>query len=416
MSNQVYANNMEVSCKQAAGKSICAFPDVCMTPPQTPATPPGVPIPYPNTGMASDTTDGSTSVKISGQEVMLKNKSCFKKSTGDEAGAAPMKGVITHKNTGKVYFTAWSMDVKVEGENVVRMLDMTTHNHASVPGNTPTWPYLDKVSMQVDHPCVDQAHSEYLACKEYDPYGEKDPCESIQTPPSPPPRAKGLSDYQYSKTPEYMLYQSDRQLFYAEAAHDSAANDCLRARRCMLVPYHPTGKQKGCCGNKRQTGHHLVEASAFFDQGRGDPKKSNALAGCGAYNEGEAPSVCAEGTDHGTGTHGLLHTWQSDAALACPGTQGSNSVPRLALDKPGLPPVDSEHVTTYEQARESGIAAMQQVFPESNCNAECLRAQLDAYHVRKANIPPDTRIRSVATTQSPDIDEVWDMAKSKLFS
>ncbi len=37
--------------------AICAFPDVCFTPPQTPATPPGVPIPYPNTGMASDTTE-----------------------------------------------------------------------------------------------------------------------------------------------------------------------------------------------------------------------------------------------------------------------------------------------------------------------------------------------------------------------
>ncbi|MCG3188291.1 MAG: hypothetical protein LKCHEGNO_00263 [Burkholderiaceae bacterium] len=146
MSNQVYANNMEVSCKAAAGKSICAFPDVCFTPPQTPATPPGVPIPYPNTGMASDTTSGSTSVKISGKEVMLKNKSYFKKSMGDEAGCAPKKGLITSKNMGKVYFTAWSMDVKVEGENVVRMLDLTTHNHGSVPGNTATWPYIDEVA------------------------------------------------------------------------------------------------------------------------------------------------------------------------------------------------------------------------------------------------------------------------------
>jgi hypothetical protein len=135
---------MEVSCKKAAGKSICAFPDVCMTPPQTPATPPGVPIPYPNTGMASDCTDGSSSVKISGQEVMLKNKSYFKKSIGDEAGCAPMKGVMTHKNTGKVFFSAWSMDVEVEGESVVRNLDLTTHNHGSYPTNSPTWPYLDK--------------------------------------------------------------------------------------------------------------------------------------------------------------------------------------------------------------------------------------------------------------------------------
>jgi hypothetical protein len=146
VSNQVYANNMEVSCKSAAGKSICAFPDVCMTPPQTPVTPPGVPIPYPNTGMASDCTDGSSSVKISGEEVMLKDKSYFKKSMGDEAGCAPMKGVVTHKNMGKVFFNAWSMDVKVEGENVVRMMDITTHNHASKPGNSPTWPYLDEAA------------------------------------------------------------------------------------------------------------------------------------------------------------------------------------------------------------------------------------------------------------------------------
>ena len=101
MGNQVYANDMEVSCKAADGKSICAFPDVCFTPPQTPATPPGVPIPYPNTGLASDCTDGSTSVKISGQEVMLKNKSYFKKSMGDEAGCAPKKGVDHQQEHGE---------------------------------------------------------------------------------------------------------------------------------------------------------------------------------------------------------------------------------------------------------------------------------------------------------------------------
>jgi len=153
MSNQVYANMMEVSCKAASGKSICAFPDVCFTPPQTPATPPGVPIPYPNTGMASDCTDGSSTVKISGQEVMLKNKSYFKKSTGDEAGCAPKKGVVTSKNMGKVYFKAWSMDVKVEGENVVRHLDITTHNHASEGPNTPPIPNTDAMATAPDQDC-----------------------------------------------------------------------------------------------------------------------------------------------------------------------------------------------------------------------------------------------------------------------
>lgn len=147
MSNQVYANKMEVSCKSASGKTICATPDVCFTPPLTPATPPGVPIPYPNTGMASDTTDGSTSVNISGKEVMLKNKSCFSKSSGDEAGSAPKKGVVTSKNMGKVYFGMWSMDVKIEGENAVRHLDITTHNHAAaMPGNSPPMPHTDEMA------------------------------------------------------------------------------------------------------------------------------------------------------------------------------------------------------------------------------------------------------------------------------
>ena len=79
MANEVYANGREVACQAANGKAICAFPDVCFTPPQTPATPPGVLIPYPNTGMASDSTEGSKNVKISDKEVLLKNKSYFEK-------------------------------------------------------------------------------------------------------------------------------------------------------------------------------------------------------------------------------------------------------------------------------------------------------------------------------------------------
>lgn len=170
MSNQVYANTMELSCKAASGKSICAFPDVCFTPPQTPATPPGVPIPYPNTGMSSDCSDGSTTVKVSGQEVMLKNKSFFKKSMGDEAGCAPKKGLINSKNTGKVYFKAWSMDVKIEGENVVRHLDLTTHNHASDIGNESCpWPQVERMSpsaSEIQKPCKADCKKKKLSKEE----------------------------------------------------------------------------------------------------------------------------------------------------------------------------------------------------------------------------------------------------------
>jgi hypothetical protein len=142
MANTVFANKMEVSCKESGGKSIAAFPDVCFTPPTAPPTPPGVPIPYPNTSMASDTDQGSKQVSIGGKQVMLKDQSDFKKSLGDQAGCAPKKGVITSTNGGKSYFTSWSMDVKVQGENVVRNFDMTTHNHASKPGQTPPWVHV----------------------------------------------------------------------------------------------------------------------------------------------------------------------------------------------------------------------------------------------------------------------------------
>src|SRR5579862_3866580 len=166
MSNQVYANKMELACKASDGKSICAMPDVCMTPPQTPATPPGVPIPYPNTAMASDCTDGSTTVQISGQEVMLKDQSCMKKSTGDEAGSAPMKGVVTSCNTGKVYFIAWSMDVQIEGENVVRHMDMTDHNCQSSPYNTPPQIFAARMAMSNIPGCEKETQKVKDACGE----------------------------------------------------------------------------------------------------------------------------------------------------------------------------------------------------------------------------------------------------------
>lgn len=173
MSNEVYANGREVSCKAAAGKSICAFPDVCLTPPAPPAGP--IPIPYPNTGMASDTNGGSKTVQISGKEVMLKDSSSFKKSTGDEAATkAQGMNVVTHQIQGKVYFTSWSMDVKIEGENAVRHLDMMTHNHASGPGGTPPWPYADAMAPSTG-PCAGQAPR----CKAK-PY--KDGCSGGQTP------------------------------------------------------------------------------------------------------------------------------------------------------------------------------------------------------------------------------------------
>src|SRR5688572_855418 len=119
---------MEISAKKDDNKSICAMPDVCLSPPSPPAGP--LPIPYPNTAMSSDTSDGSKTVKIGGDEAGLKNASHYKKSSGDEAATKTLgMGVVTHTIQGKMKHAAWSMDVKFEGKNVIRHMDLTTHNH-----------------------------------------------------------------------------------------------------------------------------------------------------------------------------------------------------------------------------------------------------------------------------------------------
>lgn len=158
MANNVFANGREIACKAAEGKSIASFPDVCFTPPHnTTPTPIGIPIPYPNTAYAKDTQGGSSTVFISGKEIMLKDKSYFKTSTGNEA-AKPTnkKGMVTGKVKGKAYFTSWSMNVKVEGFNVCRHMDLTTHNHGSLPGNTGPWGYMDSAASGSKGKCKDE--------------------------------------------------------------------------------------------------------------------------------------------------------------------------------------------------------------------------------------------------------------------
>lgn len=135
MGKKVFANGNEIVAKSSGNKSIAAMPDVCLTPPTPPAGP--IPIPYPNFSLSSDLTDGSKTVKIGGKEAGLKNKSNHKKSNGDEAATKSQgMGIVTANIQGKTYYCGWSMDVKFEGKNVPRFMDMTTHNHSSVPQNS----------------------------------------------------------------------------------------------------------------------------------------------------------------------------------------------------------------------------------------------------------------------------------------
>lgn len=348
MGNDVFANGREISCKAADGKAIAAFPDVCFTPPENPTTPPGVPIPYPNTGMAKDTTSGSKKVKISKKEVMLKNKSHFKKSMGDEAGSAAKKGVLTSVNRGKVYFNAWSMDVKFEGENVVRHLDLTTHNHASLPANSPPWSYLDQMSSSDKHKCEADKDKEQNAC--------------------------GYNN----ETGKYTL-----------TAKDACENeDCQKARCCMLVPYKYKSKDT-CCDGK--SGHHLVEDHGFCKP-RGKPIGQFADS---AYHINDAPCVCATSPNNNwDGEHGDLHS-----------VQGVKENYAIMIAPERQPPRSKEAAWTYSEARQAAVDAHSATF-ESRCSEKCIAAQLDAYYKGdRVGVDDDSFLRTKKYGFGKDTDQ-----------
>ncbi len=325
MANDVFANGREVSCKKADGKSICAFPDVCMTPPENPATPPGIPVPYPNTGMAKDMTSGSKKVKISGKEVMLKNKSYFKKSMGDEAGSAAKKGVVTSVNRGKVYFVSWSMDVKFEGQNVVRHLDMTTHNHASPTTNTPPWPFLDSQTLDTaSHSCNKSGDAKKV----------NDNC--------------------------------------ADPPDEDYSDDCCEARKCMLVPYSPN---KCCSKNQKQmTPHHVVPKSQFKEKGKG--RSPIELKSKGTYVPNKAPCICEDGTSHSTGKHGDIHEETNNL------TVNHASVKSNVTGKT----ISGDAKWEVSEAESVGSQAVSEV---TKCDQDCIEAQVRMGHANMDIKPTD---------------------------
>ncbi len=75
------SNALEIE-KKSSSKAESVQTDVC----KTPSAPEGVPIPYPNTAMSSDTSSGSKTVKTEGEMPSVKDD--FKGSVGDEAGTS----------------------------------------------------------------------------------------------------------------------------------------------------------------------------------------------------------------------------------------------------------------------------------------------------------------------------------------
>jgi hypothetical protein len=364
MGCEVYANGMTIACKVADGKTVAAMPDVCLSPPSPPAGP--VPIPYPNTAMASDTSEGTKTVQIGGQEVMMKNSSVFKKSTGDEAATKSLgMGVVSHQIQGKVNFVAWSMDVKFEGANVPRHLDLTLHNEMSDPANTPPWPYADGAAIAPDDPCKKEKKKVRKHCTPEEEW--KKNC------PTPPP---DIGSPPADKTSAaYATWQGDnasRLALFDEFAKNCKENPCLRARKCMLVPKEAKkkgGPQGDCCPG--QTGHHLIEGASF-----------TGVPGWGNYDYNAAPTVCAEGPSWHTGSHRELHLYQAAAATnLAPGGKWSRKV-----------------------ATKAGAKAHRKTFPEAGCSNKCIEAQINKGHDGVCTVSPEPDLNAQVNAPSdPDL-------------
>src|SRR5262245_40282324 len=130
----VIVNKMTVVHQSSTGIR-SSFPDVC----KTPMAPSPVPIPYPNISQSTDASDTASTVKAHGNPIMVKD-SVFRTSTGDEAGS--LLGVVSNKIKGTAKPVMFSMDVKAEGKNVFRQLDIMLGNGNHDPTNDITIPNM----------------------------------------------------------------------------------------------------------------------------------------------------------------------------------------------------------------------------------------------------------------------------------
>lgn len=126
MAQTTFANSRGIAHKGSGGFST-VFPDVCKTP--SPGGP--VPIPYPNTGKSSDTSQGPSSITTDGKMPMVKSAK-YSRSMGDEAGT--VGGVVSNVNMSVCEYMMYSLDVKFEGKNVCRLGDPLFHNKKNIMG------------------------------------------------------------------------------------------------------------------------------------------------------------------------------------------------------------------------------------------------------------------------------------------
>ena len=121
--------------------------------------------------------------------------------------------------------------------------------------------------------------------------------------------------------------------------------------------------------------------------------------------------MCVDGASHSVGNHGIMHTFQSYAAINSP-------LGRLYLENGTIfppPPEPEIHVTTYGAAKQSAAKALIDTFPDSGCDQACIIKQLDAYH-HQQGITDETVIKAVHTRNvtEGDLDEAHAMVTQRV--
>jgi hypothetical protein len=144
-------------------------------------------------------------------------------------------------------------------------------------------------------------------------------------------------------------------------------NDCVRARKCMLVPYSKTSSAReqaksgeGCCPG--QTGHHVLPDAMFRDPTAGTPASGKrgdkkTLKCWDNYSEGGAPTICLEGTSYSAsnGSHGAAH----------------------AMTKEIMDDHRDKSEMKYTEASDKIADGLARAY---GCDPKCIKAQLNKYY------------------------------------
>lgn len=126
------------------GGTALAAPDTCHIPaPPPPAGPGGIPTPFPNTAMLTQTDKCTEKVVFENKGVVVEDSE-VPRTMGDEPGVSNLptpKGLMSQKNMDKCVFKKHSSKVKAQGKGIVTHTAVTAHN-GSGNANMPTGAHM----------------------------------------------------------------------------------------------------------------------------------------------------------------------------------------------------------------------------------------------------------------------------------